>query len=103
MLRTNRIKVMENHRPHYVGRVLAVSHRTWLQRLMDNPHVSLAADTIITSAAVILPSWAYTVSAWAGFVTMILGLGVVSLRLAIAYRDWRAGVRIRDEDINERP
>lgn len=67
---------------------------------MDHPQVTLATDAVIASAAVGLPLWAYQVSAWAGFITVMLGLVVVSIRLLIALRDWHKGKVLREEDVN---
>lgn len=68
---------------------------------MDHPHVTFAADAAIASAAVSLPVWAYQLSAWAGFITVMLGLIVMLLRAAIAFRDWKKTKIIEAaEDIN---
>jgi len=68
-------------------------------RHMENPHVSLAADAAIAAGTIILPAWAYQLSAWAGFIATMIGLIVVTLRLLIALRDWRNGKIVRDEDV----
>ena len=51
----------------------------------------LAVDGAIAAGALTLPWWAMELGAWAGLGVTLATLVLLTIRIRIAIRDWRAG------------